>query len=72
MAKTITIEFTDAQWELVKEHYPPQYWVDPQHMVEFKEWTAELLATWLKQEVQAQVNTQIAFQATQVNPFGDV
>ena len=69
MAKTITIEFTDAQWELIKEHYPPQYWVDPKNMVEFKEWTVDLLATWLKQTVQLEVNTQINFQASRTDSF---
>lgn len=69
MAKTITIEFTDAQWELVKEHYPSQYWVDPTNMVEFKEWTVDLLATWLKQTVQLEVNTQINFQASRADSF---
>ena len=73
MAKTITIEFTDAQWELVKEHYPKQYYVDPDNDLSQKsEWTEELVSKWLKQGIQVEVNSQIQAKAAATNPFGDV
>ena len=70
MAKTITIEFTDAQWELVKEHYPKQYYVDPDNdLTTHAEWTEELVSKWLKSEIQAEVVDHINFLAARTDSF---
>ena len=73
MAKTNTIEFTDAQWELIKEHYPTQYYVDPDNDLSQKsEWTEALVSKWLKQGIQVEVNSQIRVKAAEEDSFGDV
>ena len=69
MAKTITIEFTDAQWELIKEHYPKQYYDDSYDMNSHSAWTEELVAKWLKFGVQSEVNDQMHFKAGKTNSF---
>ena len=69
MAKTITIEFTDAQWELIKEHYPKQYYDDSNDMNSHSAWTEELVAKWLKFGVQTEVNDQINFKAVRTDSF---
>ena len=73
MAVTVTIEFTDAQWELIKEHYPTQYFVNPDdNLTDKLEWTELLLAKWLKQGVQVDVNSHIRLKEIESNPFGEV
>ena len=69
MAKTITIEFTDAQWELIKEHYPTQYYDDPEDLSTLSVWTEVLLANWFKEVVHREVNSQIQIKASHTDSF---
>ena len=70
MAKTITIEFTDAQWELIKEHYPQQYYVEPDNdLSQRSEWTEALVSKWLKYMIQVDVNAQIQVKAARTDSF---
>jgi hypothetical protein len=53
MAKTITIEFTDAQWELIKTHLPTGDADDE------SEWTVEKVAVYIQNTIKKEVTFQI-------------
>ena len=55
MATTISIEFTDAQWELIKEHYPNNV-VDPDSgMVSHRDITNEEFQVVIFERIKAEV-----------------
>ena len=55
---TITIEFTDAQWELLKEFYPAQMSGIAKYELEGGEWTVEALASVYKKRIVAEIQAQ--------------
>jgi len=58
MAVTISIEFTDGQWELIKQYYPNDLWKTAQEdpiPTDDTVTTVEELAAVLKVQVQARV-----------------
>ena len=55
---TISIEFTDEQWELVKEFFPAQMAGIAKYEIPGEEWTVEALAEVYKKRIVAEIQTQ--------------
>jgi|TARA_R110000765_G_scaffold1599_1_gene4207 hypothetical protein len=61
MATTVSLEFTDAQWALILEHYPKQF--DGEGVLPDAV-TAELLASYLVEDVKGVVTGVIQDKAS--------
>lgn len=57
---TISIEFTDGQWELIKQFYPKNVIVPAP-----AEWTVELLASVYKQRITDEIQSQRRLKAAE-------
>ena len=57
---TISIEFTDGQWELIKQFYPKNVIVPAP-----AEWTVELLASVYKQRITDEIPAQRRLKAAE-------
>jgi len=62
MAKTVTIEFTDAQWEVVKDNYPG-FMLDSEDEV----LTPELLASHLLRDIKMYVDNDIRLRQADIS-----
>lgn len=57
MAQTITIELTDAQWELAQKYY---YYVNPDTKMSVRPTTIEELTTALFNHLKGRVNNEVS------------
>jgi len=61
MAKTVTIEFTDAQWEVVKDNYPVFMYPEGETL------TPELLSSQLLKDIKMYLDNDIRLRQADIS-----